>query len=476
MANSKFERANIINNYYAIQSSYIKIYPSAYRSNDYDAGARLNLEENFVAQSRQGNKNYIQSWEDGLLICFIGGYLFKISVTTGEIDSDTRWLNIRTKNFQLVGSGSVSGQVNTTVLRNWYNNPGTLTDYYLDAKLGDGETAPYYFVGACFSSAPAVVENDNTIISLDLKAPSSRMPYDAEEVASILRKDADTRSIATNLVNGIAASNNSDKNYFNDTSITNIYYNNNDNKNAAAANTLNKTRYSFLFGKTVSIEGINSSTADYDFVLGRENHITNAGKYDTLLGQYLNSQYNNQFIIGKYNNNTSGNVFEIGWGSGTSGAADERKNIFEVNNSGNVSAKGTLAIGADVNESTLLTNVVLTVNKGSIDVFGGGAFGGAGTFGGTLGVTGATTLGSTLEVTSVTTLHNNLLITNGDLAVQDGNVGIMGTLAVSSTSNLQGEVSIDHTTLNLHKNTTTNNYDIIFNYNINDKCLEIKVI
>jgi len=78
-------------------------------------------------------------------------------------------------------------------------------------------------------------------------------------------------------------------------------------------------------GKQSHAEG-DSTTAS-----GENSHAQNLG---------TTAAYDNQTVIGKYNDNKSGNIFEIGYG--TSGTPT---NVFEVDTSGNVEAAGDITDG-----------------------------------------------------------------------------------------------------------------------------------
>lgn len=68
----------------------------------------------------------------------------------------------------------------------------------------------------------------------------------------------------------------------------------------------------------------------------------NAGKYSGIIGQGLKAQYDHQVAVGRYNDNQSGNLFEVG--NGTSNA--NRSNAFEVNDAGDMTAAGDVTDGS----------------------------------------------------------------------------------------------------------------------------------
>lgn len=83
------------------------------------------------------------------------------------------------------------------------------------------------------------------------------------------------------------------------------------------------------------------SIGPLSFSCGTDNLVS--GDRSTAFGIGLISEYPYQFVMGEYNENKWDNRFEIGLGA----ADDERANIFEVDNDGNVNAAGTFKSGGD---------------------------------------------------------------------------------------------------------------------------------
>ena len=77
-----------------------------------------------------------------------------------------------------------------------------------------------------------------------------------------------------------------------------------------------------------------SSIGNYS--LGAGYNVTASAVYSVAFGKETTAAYGNQLVTGKYNNNKSTDLFEIGNGTSTS----NRKNVFEVNTSGDVTAGG----------------------------------------------------------------------------------------------------------------------------------------
>ena len=93
-----------------------------------------------------------------------------------------------------------------------------------------------------------------------------------------------------------------------------------------------------------------SATGDNSFVAGYQSQ-ANAGQA-VAFGRNNIAGYTNQTVVGKYNNNKSSTVFEVGWGTST----DVRSNAFEVYQDGTISTdNGTTKVK--------LENVVTSVNN-----------------------------------------------------------------------------------------------------------------
>lgn len=71
------------------------------------------------------------------------------------------------------------------------------------------------------------------------------------------------------------------------------------------------------------------------------NDIGNNSQFNYIFGNGLTTSSDYQFAIGKYNDNNSGNIFEIGYGT-----SSLRKNVFYVTKTGNVVVNGDITDGS----------------------------------------------------------------------------------------------------------------------------------
>lgn len=115
--------------------------------------------------------------------------------------------------------------------------------------------------------------------------------------------------------------------------------------------------------------GGNNSTAGgaYSFVHGRDISIGTNGQYAAGFGQGTVSNYNHQFVAGKYNNNKSTSIFEVGIGTGT----NARSNGLELDTSGNLKTAGTITNGKGVtvgDAEVLLPSTVGWTGKNELDI------------------------------------------------------------------------------------------------------------
>lgn len=92
----------------------------------------------------------------------------------------------------------------------------------------------------------------------------------------------------------------------------------------------------------------NSSHAEGDWTTasGADSHAQNAnttasGAKSSAAGYYTTAGYENQFVFGKYNNNKSTDIFEIGNGADN----NNRSNALELDTSGNLKVAGTITDG-----------------------------------------------------------------------------------------------------------------------------------
>ena len=109
-----------------------------------------------------------------------------------------------------------------------------------------------------------------------------------------------------------------------------------------ADGTTGEGTYIYLHGSRLSGAGIGHKS----LTSGSSNQA--AGFAAQGFGDHVKANYNCQAAFGKYNDNKSTNIFEIGIGSGTSGATDERKNALEVSTSGDLIVCGDITAGGDL--------------------------------------------------------------------------------------------------------------------------------
>ena len=89
---------------------------------------------------------------------------------------------------------------------------------------------------------------------------------------------------------------------------------------------------SFAFGNSVVASGFYSVGIGYE--------ATASHAYSFALGKGISSSADGQFVVGQYNLPFAAGVFVVGGGI----SAVERKNLFTVDNSGNVSLSGDLSV------------------------------------------------------------------------------------------------------------------------------------
>ena len=93
---------------------------------------------------------------------------------------------------------------------------------------------------------------------------------------------------------------------------------------------------------------------------------TASGNYSSAAGYYTTAGYQNQFVIGKYNDNKSTNIFEVGIGTGTGAKA----NGLELDGSGNLKVAGTITDGnGNVLNKYLETTVTLSTSASTTVTF-----------------------------------------------------------------------------------------------------------
>jgi hypothetical protein len=247
-----------------------------------------------------------------------------------------------------------------------------------------------------------------------------------------------------------------------------------------------------------SIAGGNSTTSSGEGSVAFGNNTLASQKGAVALGTDTTTSAENQVVIGKYNTDDAEAAFIIG--NGEDGA---NKNVFTVAKTGALAAEGSLSIKGDITaygatNNDLILGSDVEGSYGSIKVFGAsqsdtaifqventgdtttkgtviidntttstnvstGALtvkGGVGinenlhvkknikTATGNLEVTtGTTSLGGSLTVSGVTTLNNNLTVADSKTATLGGNTTVKGTLTVanSKTATLGGDTEIKGT-------------------------------
>lgn len=86
-------------------------------------------------------------------------------------------------------------------------------------------------------------------------------------------------------------------------------------------------------------------------------YATASGNYSSAAGYYTTAGYQNQFVIGKYNNNKSTSIFEVGIGAN----ANAKANGLELDGSGNLTVAGNITDGNGNNLSALASYLEQTV-------------------------------------------------------------------------------------------------------------------
>lgn len=155
--------SSIYNNTY-FYSNKIKVFPCAYRSNVYDATARLNTEYNFTHLPHTVDKaSYIIEFTSTKLICVIQGYYFEI-----ELDTDTGDYSILyNKNKYLnicVASPNVTSGTNFIEGPHLCSWASINTEDTLDIKSGSDT----FFAGLKISSGEALSKGSYSCYALKL--------------------------------------------------------------------------------------------------------------------------------------------------------------------------------------------------------------------------------------------------------------------------------------------------------------------
>lgn len=116
------------------------------------------------------------------------------------------------------------------------------------------------------------------------------------------------------------------------------------NADMTQVNVTIQTRYGFYITTTAP-----------SFTFGQRASESNNGNYSAIIGNGLIAENECQTILGKYNNNQTNTVFEIGNGNGISGDAKERSNALTVDWDGNVVASGSIVKDSNFNQAYNVT-------------------------------------------------------------------------------------------------------------------------
>ena len=333
---------NIDGNLY-LPSENVKVFPTAYRGaveningdviQHINIESKLSTENSLRHLSPAFTKNsYVLDWEGsitditdptitkkitGTISCFINGYYFELKFGSdpGYEIGNNLFLCIKTAETELVNSET------TTRLVSWHettnsNDSSSLQDDVLDYKY-DSTNNLYAFTGLTFKSTRP---SENNVYYLDLTKSKDSLKLPIKYTA--IESSAEGISITGLLYNGTGVN---------------------------------------------AIRGGNESTtaASGDYAIAVGNNAAASGNYAVAEGLGVKASATNQHVFGKYNvednTNTDNTSVEIvGWGSGTSGATDEYKNIRTLDRLGNEEIKGKLtAAGADLNGTT---NIIGTTN------------------------------------------------------------------------------------------------------------------
>ena len=107
--------------------------------------------------------------------------------------------------------------------------------------------------------------------------------------------------------------------------------------------------YSHAEGQSTKAQATGAHAQNYN--------ATASGNYSSAAGYYTTAGYQNQFVIGKYNDNKSANIFEVGIGTGTGAKA----NGLELDTSGNLTVAGDITDGSGNTLSAMMSYLEQTV-------------------------------------------------------------------------------------------------------------------
>ena len=127
---------------------------------------------------------------------------------------------------------------------------------------------------------------------------------------------------------------------------------------AEGAATQASGNYSHAEGQSTKAQATGAHAQNYN--------ATASGNYSSAAGYYTTAGYQNQFVIGKYNDNKSTNIFEVGIGAN----AGAKANGLELDTSGNLKVAGTITDGnGNVLNKYLETTVTLSTSASTTVTF-----------------------------------------------------------------------------------------------------------
>lgn len=182
--------SSIYNNYFL--SEKVKVFPCAYRSNTYDATARLNTEYNFTHLPHMvDKKSYIIKFNDisenepkAKLICVIQGYYFEIELGTDDFTTlQNKYLNI------CIASPSSSNSIDFIEGPHLCSWASSKTEEELDYPQVKSDGSTVYLFGGLQISEPSTTDDSDGKLSkagyqcyaLKLDA-SAKLPISANKI------------------------------------------------------------------------------------------------------------------------------------------------------------------------------------------------------------------------------------------------------------------------------------------------------
>jgi hypothetical protein len=130
-------------------------------------------------------------------------------------------------------------------------------------------------------------------------------------------------------------------------------------------NTLqSSSRYSAIIGGNGNIIG---SSVNYSVILGgQSNQIGTSAICSTVAGEHSTSNYDYQFVVGRYNANSADSIFEIGWGTNL-----VSKTVFRVTTAGISEQVGLILKPQASNPSTIVDGQMFAKADGLYVQIGG---------------------------------------------------------------------------------------------------------